>query len=149
MAVSKNYGVLGKFGKAYKSVDIKINMGGIKWAEVEGFPGYEISNKGTIIDPNGDLVLPNDKGRVRLRDQDGKIYIRAVEALIDKAFPKPKKIKQVVVTDLEGNVVGIYDNRFQAGKAVGVTPQQVGCVVNGRSKSSKGYVFSEVEMEKI
>lgn len=151
MAISKNYGVLGKFSMGCKAVDIEVDMKGIKWKDIPGFPGYEINKFGDIIDYNGELVVPNNEDNVFLYklDEDGKMKKckRKLENLLEDVFSEPKKIKQVLVKDLEGNLIGVYPNRYQAGKAVGVTPQQVGCVINGAIKSSKGYIFTELEVE--
>ena len=150
MAISKNYGVLGKFSMGCKAVDIEVNMKDVKWKDIPGFPGYEINKKGQIIDYLGQLVYPNEDGDVflyRLVDGKMKKSKRKLENLLEDVFTPPKKIKQVLVKDLEGNLIGVYPNRYQAGKAVGVTPQQVGTVCNGVTKSSKGYVFEEIEVE--
>ena len=150
MAIRKIYGVLGKFSMGCKAVDIEVNMKGIKWKDIPGFPGYEINKFGDIIDYKGDLVLPNDEDNVFLyKVVDGKMKKskRKLENLLEDVFTPPKKIKQVLVKDLSGNLIGVYANRYQAGKAVGVTPQQVGTVCNGVTKSSKGYVFTEFEVE--
>ena len=150
MAISKNYGVLGKFSMGCRAVDIEINMKGIKWKNIPGFPGYEINKFGDIIDYNGELVVPNNEDDVflcKLVDGKMKKSKRKLENLLEDVFTPPKKIKQVLVKDLEGNLIGVYPNRYQAGKAVGVTPQQVGTVCNGVTKSSKGYVFTELEVE--
>ena len=150
MAISKNYGVLGKFSMGCKAVDIEVSMKDVKWKDIPGFPGYEINKFGDIIDYNGELVVPNNEDNVflyRLVDGKMKKSKRKLENLLEDVFIPPKKIKQVLVKDLEGNLIGVYPNRYQAGKAVGVTPQQVGCVINHVSKSVKGYVFTEFEVE--
>ena len=150
MAIDPMYSVLGNFSKACKAVDIEVDMKGIKWREIPGFPGYEINKFGDIIDYNGELVVPNDEDNVflyKLVDGKMKKCKRKLENLLEDVFTPPKKIKQVLVKDLEGNLIGVYPNRYQAGKAVGVTPQQVGTVCNGVTKSSKGYVFTELEIE--
>ena len=150
MAISKNYGVLGKFSMGCKAVDIEVSMKDVKWKDIPGFPGYEINKFGDIIDYKGEPVLPNDEDNVflyRLVDGKMKKSKRKLENLLEDVFTPPKKIKQVLVKDLEGNLIGVYPNRYQAGKAVGVTPQQVGTVCNGVTKSSKGYVFTEFEIE--
>lgn len=150
MAISKNYGVLGKFSMGCKAVDIEVDMKGIKWKDIPGFPGYEINKFGDIIDYNGELVVPNNEDNVflyRLVDGKMKKCKRKLENLLEDVFSEPKKIKQVLVKDLEGNLIGVYPNRYQAGLAVGVTSQQVGCVINGATKNSKGYVFTEFEVE--
>lgn len=150
MAIDPMYSVLGNFSKACKAVDIEVDMKGIKWKDIPGFPGYEINKFGDIIDYNGELVVPNDEDNVflyKLVDGKMKKCKRKLENLLEDVFTPPKKIKQVLVKDLEGNLIGVYPNRYQAGKAVGVTPQQVGTVCNGVTKSSKGYVFTEFEVE--
>ena len=150
MAIDPMYSVLGNFSKACKAVDIEVDMKGIKWKDIPGFPGYEINKFGDIIDYKGELVVPNDEDNVflyRLVDGKMKKCKRKLENLLEDVFTPPKKIKQVLVKDLEGNLIGVYPNRYQAGKAVGVTPQQVGTVCNGVTKSSKGYVFTEFEVE--
>ena len=150
MVVSHNYDVLGNFTKACRAVDIEVDMKGIKWREISSFPGYEISDRGDIIDYLGQLVYPNEDGNVflyKLVDGKMKKCKRKLENLLEDVFTPPKKIKQVLVKDLEGNLIGVYPNRYQAGKAVGVTPQQVGTVCNGVTKSSKGYVFQEIVVE--
>ena len=150
MAISKNYGVLGKFSMGCKAVDIEVDMKGIKWKDIPGFPGYEINKFGDIIDYNGELVVPNDEDNVflyRLVDGKMKKSKRKLENLLEDVFTPPKKIKQVLVKDLEGNLIGVYPNRYQAGKAVGVTTQQIGTVCKGVTKSTKGYVFTEFEIE--
>ena len=150
MAINKNYGILGKFSMGCKAVDIEVSMGGVEWREIKDFEGYEINKKGQIIDYLGQLVYPNEDGNVflyRLEEGKRKKCKRKLENLLEDVFTPPKKIKQVLVKDLEGNLIGVYPNRYQAGKAVGVTPQQVGTVCNGVTKSSKGYVFTEFEVE--
>ena len=150
MAISKIYGVLGKFSKACRETDINISLKGIKWKDIPGFPGYEINKFGDIIDYNGELVVPNDEDNVflcKLVDGKMKKSKRKLENLLEDVFAPPKKIKQVLVKDLEGNLIGVYPNRYQAGKAVGTTSQQVGCVINHVSRSVKGYVFEEIEVE--
>ena len=150
MAIDPMYSVLGNFSKACKAVDIEVGMKDVKWKDIPGFPGYEINKFGDIIDYNGELVVPNDEDNVflyRLVDGKMKKSKRKLENLLEDVFTPPKKIKQVLVKDLEGNLIGVYPNRYQAGKAVGVTPQQVGTVCNGVTKSSKGYVFTEFEIE--
>ena len=150
MAISKIYGVLGKFSKACRETDINISMRGMDWREIPGFPGYEINKFGDIIDYKGEPVFPNSEDNVflyKLVDGKMKKSKRKLEKLLEDVFTPKKKIKQVLIKDLEGNVVGIYDNRFQAGKAVGVSSQQVGCVISGVAKSVKGYVFTEFEVE--
>lgn len=150
MALSKNYGVLGKFSMGCKVVDIEVDMKGVKWKDIPGFPGYEINKFGDIIDYKGDPVYPNSEDNVflyKLVDGKMKKSKRKLENLIADVFTEPKKIKQVLVKDLEGNLIGVYENRYQAGKAVGVSSQQVGCVISGQTRSSKGYVFTEFEVE--
>lgn len=150
MAISKNYGVLGKFSMGCKAVDIEVDMKGVKWKDIPGFPGYEINRFGDIIDYKGDPVYPNSEDNVflyRLVDGKMKKSKRKLENLLEDVFTPPKKIKQVLVKDLEGNLIGVYPNRYQAGKAVNVTPQQVGCVINHVSRSVKGFVFEELEVE--
>lgn len=150
MVINHNYDVLGNFTKACKAVDIEVSLKGIKWKDIPGFPGYEINKFGDIIDYNGELVVPNDEDNVflyRLVDGKMKKSKRKLENLLEDVFTPPKKIKQVLVKDLEGNLIDIYPNRYQAGKAVGTTPQQVGCVISGVSKSVKGFVFQEIEIE--
>ena len=152
MAISKNWGVLGKFSMGCKAVDIEVSMKGVGWREIKDFPGYEINKFGDIIDYNGELVVPNDEDNVflyRLVDGKMKKCKRKLENLLEDVFTPPKKIKQVLVKDLEGNLIGTYPNRYQAGRAVGVTSQQVGCVISGVTKSSKGFVFTEFEVEDI
>ena len=150
MVISHNYDCLGNFNKAFRAVDIEVSMKDVKWKDIPGFPGYEINKFGDIIDYNGELVVPNDEDNVflyKLVDGKMKKSKRKLENLLEDVFTPPKKIKQVLVKDLEGNLIGVYPNRYQAGKAVGVTPQQVGTVCNGITKSSKGYVFTEFEIE--
>ena len=152
MAISKNYGVLGKFSLGCKAVDIEVSMKGVEWREIKDFPGYEINKFGDIIDYNGNLVYPNDDGDVYLYRLEGdkmKKYKRSVNTLIKNVFAPPKMIKQVLVKDLEGNLIGVYPNKYQAGKAVGTTSQQVGCVINHVRKSVKGFKFEEIEVEDI
>ena len=150
MAIDPMYSVLGKFSMGCKTVDIELDMKGIKWKDIPGFPGYEISDRGDIIDYKGDLVLPNDDDNVflyRLVDGKMKKSKRKLENLLETIFTPPKKIKQVLVKDLGGNLIGVYPNRYQAGKAVGISPQQVGCSINHVTKSVKGFVFEEIEVE--
>ena len=150
MAIDPMYGVLGNFSKACKAVDIEVDMKGIKWKDIPGFPGYEINKFGDIIDYNGELVVPNDEDNVflyRLVDGKMKKCKRKLENLLEDVFTPPKKIKQVLVKDLEGNLIGVYANRYLAGKAVGVTSPQVGLCCNGKAKSSKGFIFEEIEVE--
>ena len=150
MAISKNYGVLGKFSMGCKAVDIEVSMKDVKWKDIPGFPGYEINKFGDIIDYKGEPVFPNNEDNVflyKLVDGKMKKSKRKLENLLEDVFTPPKKIKQVLVKDLDGNLIGAYPNRYQAGKAVGVTPQQVGCVINHVSKSVKGFVFEEIEVE--
>ena len=150
MAIDPMYSVLGNFSKACKAVDIEVSMKDVKWKDIPGFPGYEINKFGDIIDYNGEPVFPNDEDNVflyKLVDGKMKKSKRKLENLLEDVFAPPKKIKQVLVKDLEGNLIGVYPNRYQAGKAVGVTPQQVGCVINHVSKSVKGFIFEEIEVE--
>lgn len=150
MAIDPMYSVLGNFSKACKAVDIEVDMKGIKWKDIPGFPGYEISDRGDIIDYKGEPVLPNNEDNVflyKLVDGKRKKCKRKLENLLEDVFTPPKKIKQILVKDLDGNLIGVYPNRYQAGKAVGVTPQQVGCVINHVSKSVKGFIFEEIEIE--
>lgn len=150
MAISKIYEVLGKFSMGCKAVDIEVDMKGVKWKDIPGFPGYEINKFGDIIDYKGEPVVPNSEDNVflyKLVDGKMKKCKRKLENLLEDVFTPPKKIKQVLVKDLEGNLIGVYGNRYQAGKAVGVTPQQVGCCISGVSSNVKGYVFTEFEVE--
>lgn len=150
MALSTIYEVLGKFSMGCKAVDIEVDMKGVKWKDIPGFEGYEINRFGDIIDYKGEPVYSNEDGNVflyKLEEGKRKKCKRKLENLLEDVFTPPKKIKQVLVKDLDGNLIGVYPNRYKAGKAVGVTPQQVGCVISGASKSSKGYVFTEFEVE--
>ena len=98
MAISKNYGVLGKFSMGCKAVDIEVSMKDVKWKDIPGFPGYEINKFGDIIDYNGEPVFPNYEDNVflyRLVDGKMKKSKRKLENLLKDVFTPPKKIKQV------------------------------------------------------
>lgn len=150
MAISKNYGVLGKFSMGCKAVDIEVDMKGIKWKEINGFDGYEISDRGQIIDYLGQLVYPNEDGDVflyKLVEGKRKRVKRKLDNLIVDVFAEPKKITSILVKDLNGNLIGVYPNMYLAGKAVGTTAQQVGCCISGVSSNVKGFIFEKIEVE--
>lgn len=75
------------------------------WKDIEGFSGYQISNKGNVISFRKKkpklmalYLNPNNKGysQVFLKGDDGKSKLVYVHRLVAKAFiPNPEGLKEV------------------------------------------------------
>lgn len=94
-----------------------------KWAEVEGFPNYAVSNLGRVMNVHTNAILrPRDNSygysRVALR-RDGKTYDRYVHHLVAKAFIMEYKAGTQIKHAQDNSDNHVMNLRFKKGKRLG------------------------------
>ncbi len=107
-------------------------MDGEQWTEVEGFPGYAVSNLGRVMNTTTNYILrPRDNSygysRVGLR-KDGKTYDVYVHHLVAKAFILGYRKGVSIKHEKENSDNHVMNLRFMAGARLGSlnrTPKKV------------------------